>query len=233
MWAMVAATLKRVYRLGPRQYDESCPVGSALNLVGDRWTLPLLKEMQFGDRRFSDLKDSLPGLSARALSLRLTQLEERELVVRARLSQSASINVYRLTERGLRIRSMVVEIVRWAVECGVFDPSDVKSGSSLAVSLLAMFHGDERLPARLRIGFLGPQMGFALEVHGRTASVSHFDPGNADIQISGSARALACYFFGRTSLQHLVGQRSLTYVGDPDLMHRLPFLFTRPANAVN
>ena len=233
MWGMVAASLKSVYRLGPRQYDDSCPVGSALNLVGDRWTLPLLKEMQFGDRRFSDLKDSLPGLSARALSLRLTQLEERELVVRARASEFGSINVYRLTERGIRVRSMVVEIVRWAVECGVFDPAEARSGSSLAVSLLAMFRGEDLLPGQLRIGFLGPQMGFALEVHGRTASISHIDPGDSDIQISGSVRALASYFFGRASLHQLVDQRSLKYSGNPDLMQRLPKWFCRPASALN
>lgn len=230
---MIATSLKGVYRLGPRQYGDSCPVGSALNLIGDRWTLPLLKEMQFGDRRFSDLMDSLPGLSARALSLRLTQLEERQLVVRARLPDYATINVYRLTERGRRIRTMVVEIVRWAVECGVFDPSDVRSGSSLAVSLLAMFRGEEFSPARVRIAFLGPQMGFALEVQGKAASVSHIDPSDADLQIWGSVGALANYLFGRASLQQLVDSRGLNYAGDHDLMQRLPDWFTRPASAVN
>jgi len=219
--------LKEAYRLGPRQYDGSCPVGSALNLLGDRWTLSLLKELQFGGRRFSDLKGSLPGLSARALSLRLGQLEERGLVTQTRLSSPASVNVYQLTDRGMRTRALIVELVRWAVVTGAFDPSVSSSGSSLAVSLLALFQPGEHQRQHARIRFVSPELKFVLHISEGTATISTDDQEPSDAEIIGPVAALASYVFGDFGPVPKFGQKWFNCTGDRQLIENLPLWFAR------
>ena len=220
--------LREANRLGPRQYDGSCPVGSALNLVGDRWTLSLLKELQFGARRFSDLRGSLPGLSARALSLRLDQLEDRKLVTQVRLNSSTSVNLYQLTERGLCTRSLIIELVRWSVACGAYEPALASSGSSLAISLLAMFRPQEQLPQNARIRFVGPELSFALRISDGNATISIENHGDWDAEIAGPVPLLARYVFGKTSPAQMVGQKPFKWCGDQDLIDVLPSWFAAP-----
>lgn len=219
--------LKEAYRLGPRQYDGSCPVGSALNLLGDRWTLSLLKEMQFGARRFSDLKSSLPGLSARALSLRLGQLEDRGLVTQVRLSSPTSVNVYQLTDRGLRTRAIIVELVRWAVASGDFDPADSSSSSSLAMSLLALFQPKEQLPQKASIRFVSAELNFALRISDGTATIVIDDQKPSDAEIAGPVPALAGYLFGKSGSVPKFGHKWFNCRGDRELIENLPLWFNR------
>lgn len=225
--------LKEAYRLGPRQYDGSCPVGSALNLLGDRWTLSLLKEMQFGARRFSDLKSSLPGLSARALSLRLGQLEERDLVTQARLVSPNSINVYQLTDRGLCTRPIIVELVRWAASCGTFDPAHSKSGSSLATSLLAQLQPRAHVPQNASIRFVSPDLTFSLGISAGMATISCDDEEAADAAIAGPVPAIAGYIFGNSGPVPKFGQKWFSCSGDRQMIENLPSWFARPKGLVS
>jgi DNA-binding HxlR family transcriptional regulator len=219
--------LKDAYRLGPRQYDGSCPVGSALNLLGDRWTLSLLKELQFGARRFSDLKGSLPGLSARALSLRLGQLEDRELVTQVRLFSPTSVNVYQLTDRGLRTRPIIVEMVRWAVASGAFDPAGSSSSSSLAMSLLALFQPNALLPQNANIRFVSPELTFTLHISDGMAAITINDHEPSGAEMAGSVPALAGYIFGYPGPVPNIDHKWLNCRGDRELIENLPLWFDR------
>src|SRR3954462_7784643 len=83
-----------------RRYDDACGTAHALDLIGERWALLVMRELLLGPKRFSDIRGDLPGISANTLSQRLEGLEASGLVVRRRLPPPASVQVYELTGLG-------------------------------------------------------------------------------------------------------------------------------------
>ena len=84
-----------------RRYDDACGTAHALDLIGERWALLVMRELMLGPKRFSDLRADLPGISANVLTQRLEGLEAAGLVVRRRLPPPAYAQVYELTRLGL------------------------------------------------------------------------------------------------------------------------------------
>src|SRR5215207_2665468 len=84
-----------------RRYDDACGLAHALELVGERWAMLVLRELAYGPRRFSELRTDLQGISANVLSQRLSELEARGLVRKTRLPPPASVQVYQATDWGL------------------------------------------------------------------------------------------------------------------------------------
>lgn len=85
-----------------RLYDDACGTAHALELIGERWALLVMRELMLGPRRFSELRADLPGISANVLTQRLEGLEEKHLLVRRRLPPPASAQVYELTPGAMR-----------------------------------------------------------------------------------------------------------------------------------
>jgi DNA-binding HxlR family transcriptional regulator len=96
-----------------RKYGQLCPVALALDVVGGRWALLLLRELFGGPKRFTDLAAGLPGVGTAVLSERLRQLEYHGLVNRRRLGPPAPALVYRLTPRGAALEPVLVGLARW------------------------------------------------------------------------------------------------------------------------
>src|SRR5260370_11496020 len=96
-----------------RQYDELCPLALALDVVGERWTLLLLRELFAGPKRFTDLAEGLPGIGTSVLSERLRQLENDGLVSRRRLGPPARAQGYELTARGAALKPGLAGLVWW------------------------------------------------------------------------------------------------------------------------
>ena len=84
-----------------RVYDDACGTAHALELIGERWALLVMRELLLEPRRFSDLRAELPAISGNVLTQRLTELESRGLVRRRKLPPPASVQVYEATEWGL------------------------------------------------------------------------------------------------------------------------------------
>ena len=97
---------------GKRGYEDACGLAHALELIGERWALLVLRELLFGPRRFSELKADLPGISANVLAQRLAELEQRGLVRKTRLPPPASVQVYEATEWGLEAAPVLREYLR-------------------------------------------------------------------------------------------------------------------------
>src|SRR5918998_1024633 len=89
------------YRLGTgRSYHDACGAAHALDLVGERWALLVMRELMLGPKRFSDLRGGLPGISANVLTQRLEGLEAAGVLTRRKLPPPASVQVYELTPWG-------------------------------------------------------------------------------------------------------------------------------------
>lgn len=101
--------------MSEKLYGQYCGLAKALDLIGERWTLLLVRELCFGSRRFSDLQDGLPGISTSVLSERLARLEDGGLIVRRTLPPPAGSKVYELTEDGLELAQAMVPLAAWGV----------------------------------------------------------------------------------------------------------------------
>jgi DNA-binding HxlR family transcriptional regulator len=97
------------------RYAQFCPVARAVELLGERWTLLVGRELLIGPQRFSDLLRRLPGISSSVLAERLASLEERGLVRRRELPPPAPAQVYELTEAGLGLRPVLFELARFGL----------------------------------------------------------------------------------------------------------------------
>src|SRR5215213_3602470 len=96
-----------------RSYGQYCPIAHALDLLGERWTLLIVRDLLLGPRRYSDLLAGLPGLSTDLLADRLRALESVDAIRRRRLAPPAGSMVYELTERGEELRPVLTSLARW------------------------------------------------------------------------------------------------------------------------
>src|SRR5690349_21880626 len=106
--------LEKLTRDDKRRYEDACGLAHALDLLGERWAMLVLRELAYGPRRFSELKTDLPGISANVLAQRLGELESRGLVRRVRLAPPASVQVYEATNWGLEVIPVIASLGRWA-----------------------------------------------------------------------------------------------------------------------
>jgi DNA-binding HxlR family transcriptional regulator len=99
----------------PVRYDEQyCPIARALDVLGDRWTVPILRELSFGDQRFTDLREHLPGIAPTVLTQRLRTMVDEGLVT-TKPSSSPRRSTYALTERGRSTAPILRELARWGM----------------------------------------------------------------------------------------------------------------------
>lgn len=101
---------------GPKKsYQQYCTIATALDRIGDRWTLLILRELSFGEQRFSDLRNNLPGIASNLLTDRLRDLEGAGLVEQHELPAPAARTVYRLTRDGTRVRPVLRALARFGM----------------------------------------------------------------------------------------------------------------------
>lgn len=139
-----------------RWYGDACGAAFAMELIGERWSLPIIREMMLGPRRFGEIRAELPGLSAKTLTERLESLEGTGILRRETLPPPASVQVYRLTEWGLALEPVMQELGRWAVRSTLHDPTLPITPVSLMLSMRTMIVperiGDMTLTAALEVG---------------------------------------------------------------------------------
>lgn len=98
-----------------RSYHQNCSLARALDLVGERWTLLLVRELLISSRRFKDLLEGLSGIGTNLLAERLKALEKLGLVEREVLPPPSFAQVYNLTEQGRALEPTLLELVRWGL----------------------------------------------------------------------------------------------------------------------
>src|SRR5215212_9934662 len=148
-----------------RRYDDACGLAHALELVGERWAMLVLRELAYGPRRFSELKADLQGISANVLSQRLTELEARGLVRKTRLPPPASVQVYEATEWGLEATPVIASLGKWAARSPCHDPTLPMSHVSLLMSLQTLLSSALADGLRARIGFRLGEASYVATVH--------------------------------------------------------------------
>lgn len=98
-----------------KRYDQYCPIACTLDVIGERWSLLIVRELFYGPKRYTDLAERLPGIGTNILAARLKDLEAAGLVERRKLPPPAASTVYELTAAGLRLRPVLHELLRFGV----------------------------------------------------------------------------------------------------------------------
>jgi len=96
-----------------KNYDQYCPVAHALDVVGDRWALLVVRELMHGPKRYTDLAEGLPGIGTNILAARLRDLETAGVVAKKMLPPPAASRVYELTDYGLELKPVMRELALW------------------------------------------------------------------------------------------------------------------------
>lgn len=108
-----------------KRYGQYCPVAHALDQIGDRWALLIVRELMLGQRRFTDLADALPGIGSNILTSRLRGLDAAGIVVKRKLPPPLAVTVYELTDHGRELDTVLRSLAEWGAETlGAPEPED-------------------------------------------------------------------------------------------------------------
>ena len=205
-----------------RGYDDACGTAHALELIGERWALLVLRELLLGPRRFSDLRGDLPAISANVLTQRLKELESRRLVRRRKLPPPASVQVYEATDWGLEAAPVMRALGRWAVRSTRHDTSQFVSPVSILMSMQTMLVADRARGFKARIGFRFGERFYVADLHENRLDVRHGQPEATDVVFNATPEELAAVLYGGAPLD------SLLFSGDRSVAERFTTLFELP-----
>ena len=204
--------------ISDRSYNQYCGVARALDLVGERWALLIVRELALGPKRFTDLREGLPGVATNVLSNRLRQLERDGIVGRRRLPPPAPARVYELTEYGRELVPIMLALGRWgASTMGPRTPAQSIRSEWLAVALKAFFDAESAGELRATIGLELDGSRFTLRLDDGQLEIT---PGNGvpvDLSIVSETELLIQFLAGAPVF--------LTAEGDRALLARLPTIF--------
>ena len=213
---------------GRRSYDDACGAAHALDLIGERWALLVIRELMLGPKRFSDLRADLPGISANVLTQRLEGLEAAGVLIRRKLPPPASSQVYELTPWGYESEPIFQTLGRWATRSPLHDPTLPLSAVSLFLSFRTMIDPARAHGINARIGFRIGAETYLLRLAKGRVEVTRGPIDRADLIFTGSPPAIAGAVYGGQPLDALAASGALSIEGDRKLAEKFVTLFPLP-----
>ena len=211
-----------------RLYDDACGAAHALDLVGERWALLVIRELMLGPKRFGELRADLPGISANVLTQRLEGLEGAGVLSRRKLPPPASVQVYELTPWGYESEPIFQVLGRWAARSPSHDPSLPLTATSLFLSFRTMFDPERAQGFSARIGFRFGEVSYLVRVAADGVKVERGTTEEADATVTGTPPAVAGVVYGGVPLDVLIGSGALSLEGNRALFERFATLFPLP-----
>jgi DNA-binding HxlR family transcriptional regulator len=213
-----------------RRYDDGCAMAHALDLVGERWALLIVRELMFGPKRFTDLRAGVPGAGANVLSYRLRELEEAGVVRRRKLPPPAATWVYELTGWGQQLEPVITALGRWGGRSPSLRPDAPMSVDALMLALKTLF-----APTRAVNTDLVVRMGedaFRLRLSADGIAIERGEHDHPDAAIVTDPATLNDVIWGDLSLADAEAARGLTITGDRRRVERFLKMFPLPEPAV-
>ena len=208
-----------------RRYDDPCGIARALDVVGDRWALLVVRELIFGPKRFVQLRHGLRGVSPNVLSQRLRGLEAVGIVRRCLLDPPAEVAVYELTARGRALEPVLLELARWGSRLPVTAPGEL-SASALLLALKAVFDPATGADATFALRIDGEW--FGLTAAGSSIDIARGRPGHPGVTIETDVATLRSVAFGREPIAAAERAGRLNVEGDRHLAERFARMFPVP-----
>jgi DNA-binding HxlR family transcriptional regulator len=197
-----------------RSYGQYCAIARALDVVGDRWSLLIVRELLIRPCRFGELRDGLPGIATNMLSDRLRGLEELGIVQRSQPDPVGGAARYELTEHGQQLKVVIEDLIRWGTRLMAEPQGDDAFRSRwLAIAMQAILRrrrSDPTIVVQLETG----DEPLIIESTGTAVRVYPGQDTDADAVIAGPPDAILAYLIGRIN-PRAARRRGLTTTGDP------------------
>ena len=208
-----------------RTYGQYCGFARALEVVGERWAMLIVRDLLVGPKRFTDLHRGLRGIPTNVLTARLKELEEAGVIRRRVLPRPAGSIIYELSEYGLELEDVVVQLGRWGAK-SLEGPrcDEIVTADSLIMALRTIFRpeaaGKLRASYELRLG----EIVLHAQVDGAKLAVAEGPLPDADLIVE-TGPAIKELFTGETSPAEALANGSVRIHGNPDLLERFADIF--------
>jgi DNA-binding HxlR family transcriptional regulator len=208
-----------------RSYRDSCGIARALDVVGERWALLVVRELLLAPQRFSELRHALPHVSSNLLADRLRELEHNGVI--RRLAPTEGPRVYELTERGRKLEPILLALSDWGIDAPQPPPPSALSATSVLIFLQRAARPD---PA-------APPTNYRLELDGRVwtvrlasgrVQVQPGEPATAAVSLRTEPKTLSALLADPATLATACADGSVAVVGDLSAIGRLLHAVTDP-----
>lgn len=224
MWRSYTAVMST-----KRMYEDGCATAHALDLIGERWALLVVRELILGPKRFTDLRGGLPGISPNVLTQRLKELEEANVVRSRKLPPPASSWVYELTEWGRGLEQVIMALGRWGARSPSLLQGFPLSTDAVVLSFRTMFDsaaaGDFDGSIELRVG----EDSFRAKVANGELQLERGSADRPDAIIEAGADALVAVAYGGRKFAEAVRAGELKVEGDKAVAKQFFTLFPLPS----
>jgi DNA-binding HxlR family transcriptional regulator len=211
-----------------RRYDQYCPVARSLDVLGERWTLLVVRNLITGPQRYTDLLEELPGIATDLLTARLRTLEEADYVRRRRLPRPA-VTVYELTDAGQQLARVVLELGRVGFRhLGVPAAGEDLGKEALAMSLRASFRPDVAGDVQESYGLEIDGEPFAVRVHPGWAEAVRGPATEPRLTLTTTSRALAELLSGAVDPRKATSRGGIELDGPQGAFDRFLAIFAYP-----
>jgi DNA-binding HxlR family transcriptional regulator len=205
-----------------RSYNQFCALSFALDAIGERWTLLVIRELLPGPRRFTDLLDGLPGISTNLLTERLKSLEAQEIIARRTLPPPAASTVYELTPFGRELETPIIALGRWGSRLlpPTLDGLSMPTVGTASVAIKAFFNpaaaqdSDEIYEWRFGIESL------QVQVKGGQLCIQQGQYFMADVVFHADMTVFMGLFSGQLPAEDALAAGLVRIDGDPTALHR-------------
>ena len=212
-----------------KSYAQWCPLAKALDVVGERWALLVIRELLDGPKRYTDLRDGIPGISTDVLAARLKELEDDGVVVRRTLRPPAASKVYELTEDGRDLAPAVAALSKWGMRLvGPRSDEEAFRPHWLAVGLRGMLRFDGAADVELDVEFdLGSGETVRVRIDRGTLSYVEEPDRKPDVVVHGDLPTLAAIADGSLPARDAIGAGQLRIEGTRGAIREYGRLFPR------
>ena len=208
-----------------RRYDDPCGVARALDVIGDRWALLVVRELVFGPKRFVQLRSGLRGISPNVLSQRLRDLQDAGVVRQDVLDPPASVPIYELTSRGRALEPILTELGRWGSQQPLTAPGEL-SVSALLLALKAVFDPTAAVDGTFALRLDGDW--FRMTIAGQSIGITRARTERPTVTFETSVTTLRSIAFGREAVTDAERDGRLTVNGDRRTAMRFAQMFAAP-----
>ena len=207
-----------------RSYRDSCGMARALDVVGERWALLVVRELLFAPQRFSDLRHALPNASSNLLADRLRELENHGVIRRRKLASAAGSHVYELTKWGRKLEPIALALSEWGIDAPHPPEPTSLSATSVLIFLRVGAHPDPAAaPIVCRLELDGSI--WTVRVDSGNVQIESGEPATADISLRTSPKTLGSLLADPASLDSALTDGRVAFVGDRSALDRMLLLY--------
>jgi DNA-binding HxlR family transcriptional regulator len=213
-----------------RSYGDACALARALDVIGERWALLVVRELLFGPQRFSDLRHALPNASSNLVADRLRELEGRGVIRRRKLPPPAGSRVYELTAWGRRLEPILLALGDWGARVPLPPTQTTLSAASVLLFLRGVTHPNPDLPSTVYCFDLDGRKWTVRTVDG-DVDVQPGEPTSADVSIRTDPTTLNALLEDPYTADAALSEGTIIVTGDLSALRQLLQAVTIPAPA--